>query len=173
MISFQNIYIIFHVFLQVIDDDGHFIALININFSLTVTQPSGEASRVDYLNSMSLVGYTPHLKIWSMSWVMKHVSHISLVFGSPSKQVWTSVLQCNLAPTSATALQNEAVTCSLQQERRQAADPEWLALSPGPRTHPATLLRHGGGQASLLQTVWCFCVWVSFILFFAGCLTVE
>lgn len=25
---------------------------------------------------------------------MKHVSHISLVFGSPSKQVWTSVLQC-------------------------------------------------------------------------------
>lgn len=76
------------------DDDGHFIALVNMNFSLTVTQPSGEASRVNYLNSMSLVGYTPCLKIIDMSWVKKHFSHISLVFGSLSKQVWTSVLQC-------------------------------------------------------------------------------
>lgn len=50
-----------------------------------------------------------------------------------------------------------------QPARRQAADPEWLALSPGPRTHPATVLGHRRGQASLLQTVWRFCFWVSLL----------
>lgn len=52
----------------------------------------------------------------------------------------------------------------LQPERRQTKDPKWLALSPGPRTHPAALSRHRGGQASLLQTVRCLCFWVSVVL---------
>lgn len=55
-------------------------------------------------------------------------------------------------------------SCVLQPERRQTKDPKRLALSPGPRAHPAALTRHRGGQAPLLQTVRCLCIWVRVVL---------
>lgn len=51
-----------------------------------------------------------------------------------------------------------------QPERGQAEDPQRLAVSPGARDHPAALPGHGGGQASLLQTVRCLCFWVGGLL---------
>lgn len=50
---------------------------------------------------------------------------------------------------------------SVQPERRQAEDPQRMAVSPGPRNHPAALPRHRGGQAAFLQTVRRLCFRVS------------
>lgn len=50
---------------------------------------------------------------------------------------------------------------ALQPERRQTENPQWVAVSPGPRNYSAAFSRHRGGQASFLQTVRRLCFRVS------------